>query len=101
MKIRGATALLVIVWRWQEASVSLRNEREEVLALLNRRTSNESLVVVVKDVLRHEQKHRFMVMKEILKLSDMLKSVQHGKKIASSPAIEPAMLDTKHFKVGF
>ncbi|PVD31530.1 hypothetical protein C0Q70_06943 [Pomacea canaliculata] len=95
---RNLATFLENLKKTEEASVSLRNEREEVLALLNRRTSNESLVVVVKDVLRHEQKHRFMVMKEILKLSDMLKSVQHGKKIASSPAIEPAMLDTKHFK---
>lgn len=68
--------------------------------MVNRRSSKESLVSVIKDVLRHEQKHRAIVMKDIMKLTDILKPVYHTT-TSRSNTIDPATLDTKVFKVGY
>ena len=92
----------------QDHNREAQTQREDVLKLLNRRYSKEPLVNVVKDVLKHEQKHRSLVMRDILKLADTLKRVVPG--TAASPTApvvtttssglpDPSTLDTKHFKV--
>ena len=52
------------------------SQRDDVLKLLNRRYSKEPLVAIIKDVLKHEQKHRSIVMKDIVKLAEALKQVK-------------------------
>ncbi|XP_076434826.1 uncharacterized protein LOC143274784 [Babylonia areolata] len=98
-----------------------RTQRDEVLKLLNRGSSSstsgsggkDSLVSVVKEVLKHEQKHRAVVMRDIQRLSDTLRQVvpsstlappapvavnpQSGLTLGASP-VDLATLDTKHFK---
>ena len=92
----------------QDHTRDAESQREDVLKLLNRRYSKEPLVNVVKDVLKHEQKHRSLVMRDILKLTETLKQVVPGATPSSSaPAVttnasgvpDPSTLDTKHFKV--
>ncbi|KAL8593559.1 hypothetical protein ACOMHN_058838 [Nucella lapillus] len=90
-----------------------RSQREEVLAMLNRAGhAKDSLVGVVRDVLKHEQKHRALVMRDIQRLSDTLKQVVPSSTLAPPtplgvtptemalhpPPLDPATLDTKHFK---
>lgn len=76
-----------------------------MLKLVNRRYSHEPLVSVVKDVLKHEQKHRSLVMRDILRLNDTLKHIGPGTNTStttptlSTPLPDPSILDTKHFKV--
>ncbi|XP_070204636.1 uncharacterized protein [Littorina saxatilis] len=88
----------------QDLLKKLQTQREDVLKLVNRRYSHEPLVSVVKDVLKHEQKHRSLVMRDILRLNDTLKHIGPGTNTStttptlSTPLPDPSILDTKHFK---
>nr|KAG5713172.1 hypothetical protein BaRGS_007699 [Batillaria attramentaria] len=68
-------------------------QRNDVPAtLLNRRASKDPLVSVVKDVLRHEQRHRSIVMRDIMKLGETMKQTQHKSPTRGPP--DPATLET-------
>ena len=74
-----------------------------MLKLLNRMYSKEPLVNIIKDFLKHDLKHRVVVMKEVRRVAEVMKRTVSGNSAintsASEPIIDSAALETKHFKV--
>ncbi|KAL8573302.1 hypothetical protein ACOMHN_032764 [Nucella lapillus] len=108
------------ILEYNERANQGENQRQEVLKLLNRRYTKDPLVNVVKEVLRHEQKHRSLVMRDIFRLAQSLKKLTPGSSLSAAGSAsgyasmphgaqrpnpnlnsclpDPTMLDTKHFK---